>query len=468
MFSLEFSDVAGASRLTARQGPAGGNSSVVQPPSSNIETETTAPALSSASPSQSGTPAESPKQERGPQGPDSVESPGFVGYETVNPSSLITEPTPSLEPEPSEQTPAPTTQPTAISTSSEVDASTFVTSFSSTAADSTESLPTSTLTSNSLISSAFSPTDTLITSEETLILITTTLGSGLGPTTLTLTSDSLPPTETATMSTLSSNSDSSNAGDDNGNRSLTIALSTVFSIIGVLLIAGVAYWYTRGRRRRGALFNRGITPIGDDEIATWKSNRPDEKETDHYTSRLSHSHNPSTSTSTHKKAPSLIQYQNGGRPSLDVGPPRTFSTNTKYSFDLPQSPGAVLARAPNARSGLTDEMVPGDDPFLPSPKRQPSRLHKAPPNSPGTNYRTTRGSRSSSMKSSVEPWHGALEASPRGSSDANLRGGHNRLFSFSSIAAINFGENDQLTGLSPPPSRRNNDIRNNDIGRALG
>ncbi|KAI0011608.1 hypothetical protein F4779DRAFT_191447 [Xylariaceae sp. FL0662B] len=261
------------------------------------------------------------------------------------------------------------------------------------------------------------------------------------------------------MSTSGSNGGSSKAGSENGSNAVTIALSTVFSIIGVLLIVAAAYWYTRRRRRQGALFNRGITPIGDDEIATWKANRPDEKETDRYTTRSGHSHN--ASTSTHKKAPSLIQYQNGGRPSLDVGSPKTF-TNPKYSFDLPQSPGAVLARAPNARSGLTDEMVPGDDPFLPSPKRQPSRLQKLPPGSPGTHHRT-RGSRSSSMKSSVEPWHGVLEASPRGSSDAHLRGGHNRLFSFSSIAAINFGETDHLTGLSPPPSRRNDAA-----GRALG
>jgi hypothetical protein len=46
---------------------------------------------------------------------------------------------------------------------------------------------------------------------------------------------------------------------------------------------------------------------------------------------------------------------------------------------LPQTP--IQARAPNSRPGLTDESVPGDDPFImpQSPKRAAARLAKPPP-----------------------------------------------------------------------------------------
>lgn len=271
------------------------------------------------------------------------------------------------------------------------------------------------------------------------------------------------------MSSPSATPSSVSSSDSSGTSTLTIALSTVLSVIGVVLIAAAAYLCTGGRRKRIPGFKRGITPIGDDEIATWKSNRSQEKISDRYTTRPSHSQNPSTATST-RRAPSVIQYQHGGRPSLDVvSSPRSF-IDGKYSFDLPQVPGAVLARAPNARSGLTDDMVPGDDPFLPSPKRHPSRLHKLPPSSPSMHGRT-KGSRSSSLRSFAEAaWRqgeGAdTTSSPRGSSDARSRS-HNRIYSNSTLPPpprLSFGDSEQLTGLSPPPSRR----QDSTIGLAVG
>lgn len=270
------------------------------------------------------------------------------------------------------------------------------------------------------------------------------------------------------MSDPTSTPSSTSSDPSGGTSTVTIILSTVLSVTGVFLIAVAAYLCTGRRRKRLPMFNRGITPIGDDEIATWKSNRSAEKVTDRYTTRPTHSQNPSTSTST-RRAPSVIQY-GGTRPSFEVPvtSPRSFISN-KHSFDLPQPPVAVLARAPNARSGLTDEAVPGDDPFLPSPKRHPSRLHKLPPNPPGAHGRT-KGSRSSSMRSFSEAaWRDAQieSSSPRGSSDANARS-HYRIYSNSSIPPpprLSFGDNEQLTGLSPPPSRRNNDST---IGLAVG
>ncbi|KAF3067170.1 hypothetical protein GL218_08772 [Daldinia childiae] len=265
-----------------------------------------------------------------------------------------------------------------------------------------------------------------------------------------------------TSSTPTSSSVSSN-DNGSGSSTLTIVLSTVLSVAGVVLIAVAAYLCTGDRRRRLPMFNRGITPIGDDEIATWKSNRSAEK-VNRYTTRPVHSQNGSTSTST-RRAPSLIQYQNGARPSLEVISPRSF-IGDKNSFDLQQIPGAVLARAPNARSGLTDEAVPGDDPFLPAPRRYPSRLHKLPPNSPVMNSR--KESRSNSLRSFSEPsWRdSAVETStPRASNEGYARS--HRIYSNSPLPPpprLSYGENDQFTGLSPPPSRRNEST----IGLAVG
>lgn len=216
--------------------------------------------------------------------------------------------------------------------------------------------------------------------------------------------------------------------------------------------------------RRGSLFDRGVTPIGDEEIASWKvkgSNVNNEK----VGMRPIHASN--TSTFTHRKAPSLIQYQTSARPSLDIISPQTpRSFVRKQSFDLPQSPPmAVLAKAPNSRSGLTDEAVPGDDPFLPSPKRMPSKISKLPPSSPTTNHRT-RGSRSSSVKSLAEARPiGDTELSPtRTSTDiVSPSRGQSRIYSTSTAPPrLSFHDNDVITKLSPPPTRRN------DIGWAIG
>ncbi|KAK8042062.1 hypothetical protein PG993_006585 [Apiospora rasikravindrae] len=248
---------------------------------------------------------------------------------------------------------------------------------------------------------------------------------------------------------------------DNGNaasdRTLVITLSTVL---------------------RSPLFNRGITPIHDDEIATWKINRTaSEKSDGRYTTRDSTTRN--SAAHGHKKAPSqtpsLIQYQQPlGKQSFDsiAQSPRSFIQ--RQSMDLPQSPQSViLAKAPNARSGLTDQAIPGDDPFLPGPKRQPSRLHKLPSAPPPTsgNMRT-RSSRSSSMRSFGDVWHGdnmGIPRSPRPSTEAHntiTRTTSSRIYSSATIpprfSLSDHNEPVHFNGLSPPP------LHSTDIGRAIG
>ncbi|KAK3945326.1 hypothetical protein QBC46DRAFT_433684 [Diplogelasinospora grovesii] len=347
----------------------------------------------------------------------------------------------------------------------------------------------STSSTEGLDPSSFPGGSSSATSSQVLVtaMPTDTPSSTAVPTT---TTDS--PTDTAV-----SGSDASDIGN---NSTLVITLSTVLSVVGCLLIVGTAVvcWRYR-RRRRVPFFSRGISPIDDDEIATWKVAR-DEKagtggETDVEAAGAasgaaagagpaaataagtggdrSPGHAKHTSTSSAKKAPSVIVYNkgHGSRQSADDGSPRSTNHTShggKTSFDkeLPQTP--IQARAPNARAGLTDESIPGDDPFLPSPKRHPSRLAKMPPHisSPRSVHTRTRSSRSSTRSFSGYGYAGSeLELAPRHSHDNyQSHNSHSRIYSSSSIPPrLSFGEDGVVGGLSPRPS-----FRDQDIGRAIG
>ncbi|KAI1265748.1 hypothetical protein F5Y18DRAFT_426837 [Xylariaceae sp. FL1019] len=234
-------------------------------------------------------------------------------------------------------------------------------------------------------------------------------------------------------------------GNLSGHDTLVIVLSAVFGFIGLALLIIGGIWCVRARRRR--VFNRGITPIGDEEIASWKVPQGDEKEfeVERYTARPSHASKGSTSST---KRATTIQYS--GRPSADVAASSRSFVSHKYSMEFPLSPPeaiAVVARAPNARSGLTDESVPGDDPFITLPRRQPSRLQKIPPSTPGTPR-----SRSNSMKSHTGAWPG---------SNAEYGVGHSRMYSTSSMPPLpSRSENEVYTDSSPLPSHM--------IGQAIG
>jgi len=268
------------------------------------------------------------------------------------------------------------------------------------------------------------------------------------------------------------------ASDVTDHTKLIIVLSTVFGILGVVIIGILGHWFLR-RLRRPSLFNRGLTPIGDDEIETWKGSRREEKETEagynsNATTRTGHTSKDSTNSAK-------IQYQkpSANRPSTDaVISPRSFiggGSYNSYSLDLPRAPEpAAFARAPNARSGLTDEMIPGDDPFVQPLRRQASRLQKIPPGTPKSLSRgnsRTRASRSYSQPESVQS--SSADSSPTGSRGAivnSSRNGHSRIYSSSSvppqIAHTHTHDDAYNTGLSPPPSRRQHDQAV--IGQALG
>lgn len=291
-----------------------------------------------------------------------------------------------------------------------------------------------------------------------------------------------PPTADSPMPTTSSSQHTSGRGS---NRTLVITLSTVLSVVGVLLITGTVLLCMRSRRRRLSCFARGISPIDDDEIATWKMARGEKASlvgaaaaTAVSPDRPGHAKQPSSSSI--KKPPSVIIYpsrnsQSAPRRSGEVSPrsmPNSSGSHGKTSFekDLPRTP--VQAVAPNARAGLTDETIPGDEPFLPSPKRLPSRLSKGPPQSSPRNTRTharTRSSRSSTRSFGEYVHYGSseMELSPRGSQEPlyTQRTSRPRIYSSSSVPPrLSLSDDAVMGGLSPRPLL----LRDNEIGRAIG
>lgn len=285
---------------------------------------------------------------------------------------------------------------------------------------------------------------------------------------------------TASPNTTSSPDNRNGSNSPDGNRTTVIVLSTVLSVVGVILIVGAALLCLRCRRRRSKLFRRGITPIDDDEIETWKSSRREKELGDDaglsgYGDHNGHVKHESVSST--RKSTSVIVYSNARR-SEERSPrsPRTqfhygkrSLDGRKISFDkeLPQTP--IQARAPNAREGLTDDAVPGDDPFIQYPKRQTSRLSKTPPTHPQhPRHAHTRTRSSFSLRSlgdHIRGYDSEVELTPRTSHDCHEYQGrrsndrHSRVFSSSSV---------------PPRLSLSNDwpgspqLRQDMIGRAIG
>lgn len=229
---------------------------------------------------------------------------------------------------------------------------------------------------------------------------------------------SSPSNPAITTSAAASQGTSSN-GDNRGetdqstgsvDRTTAIVLGTVLSVFGCLVVAAVIWTYIRCSRKRSRLFNRGITPIDDDEIETWKGHRREKDMEDSLPQTPApaqvrfdtRSHQKQESTSSTKKPASVIVYarrseeQSPRSPYLPGHFPQLSFDGGKTSLDkdLPFTP--IQARAPNAREGLTDEAVPGDEPFVPGPKRRASGRLSKTSRTPRLAHMRSKSSRSSS------------------------------------------------------------------------
>ncbi|KJZ76646.1 hypothetical protein HIM_03982 [Hirsutella minnesotensis 3608] len=267
--------------------------------------------------------------------------------------------------------------------------------------------------------------------------------------------------------------------------SLTIALAAALPAACLIIIAAFVTW--RLLRRKSRLFKRGITPIDDEEIESWKIDRSSPEKAlsfvepptspwhdSHLSSQRSSHRHTSSITSTRKPA-SIIIYQSSqpvSRGSEDMSP------SSPHGIEVPSTP--VLARAPNARPGLTDEAIQGDDPFISYAtytKRQPCRLAKPPPRA--SQHSGNKGSRATvpGTSGSHDSWFGQqsdYQRLPRRSADQFFPGSpayrseYQDMYSTRSTPMptprrSSFEEDIRLGGLSPRPL-----VRKAEIGRAIG
>lgn len=174
----------------------------------------------------------------------------------------------------------------------------------------------------------------------------------------------------SSVPSISSVAMSSTDRSDSGisHRNLIVILSSVLGFVGLLLILSLAFLAFRYRRRQSPFAHRGASPINDEEIASWRGTVQEQKQ---------QTPNPTQPPTIHDAntiglAQSPPGWMWAPSPAV-IQPAMSHTTST-----IPDTP-SFLAKAPNSRAGLTDETVPGADPFIPPVKRQSSRLSKAPP-----------------------------------------------------------------------------------------
>jgi hypothetical protein len=152
-------------------------------------------------------------------------------------------------------------------------------------------------------------------------------------------------------------------------------------VVAILLLC-------RYRKGHAPFHHRGVTPINDDEIKSWRGT--EQKQSPILEAGSAHAPRGMS-------IDSIALKQSPG--SAWVGSPGVMhSINSPANITEPPS---FVARAPNSRVGLTDEAVPGADAFIPPPKRQNSRLSKAPPG-----HARTKSRRSSISAKSIRSYNG--------------------------------------------------------------
>ena len=183
---------------------------------------------------------------------------------------------------------------------------------------------------------------------------------------------------------------SSSPQSSNDHRTLILVLSSVLGFVGLLLIAAalfLAYRFGQGRTPFG---HRSATPLDDDEIESWRGTVIEQKE-----------HLPAVDPAMPNRHGNSIQLQSPPGWTWTASPTSARSAPSPFTTS-PNTP-AFLAKAPNSRVGLTDETIPGADPFIPPVKRQSSRLSKPPPG-----HVRSKSRRSSTSAKSVWSYNGGI------------------------------------------------------------
>ncbi|KAI9795678.1 MAG: hypothetical protein M1835_005354 [Candelina submexicana] len=184
----------------------------------------------------------------------------------------------------------------------------------------------------SLQSSATPPTNVIPTPSPTStgFAYSTTAASTLTPT-----SGAAATSSTATPLSLVT------SPSNNSKRNLTIILPIVLILLAIAILASAIFLIRRYRRRR-VFLRRSVTPIDDEEIDSWRMG----------------------STA-------------GGYPNPTTPHEKRLSEQQDWTSEkMPRRPS--VAHAPNSRSGLTDDAIPGADPFVTPPRRHSGKLQKSP------------------------------------------------------------------------------------------
>lgn len=150
------------------------------------------------------------------------------------------------------------------------------------------------------------------------------------------------------------------SGSSHHNNTLVIALGVVFGALalGLIVLALVCCCKRRGNRRKS---RRVLTP-DDDEVDSWRGSEPNRDYTP------------------------LAPGSSDGRPISHhypaEAPPMAQHPAMRHENPFVPVPPAPRRGAPNARAGLTDAAVPGQDPFI-APSSQPHGgiLRKSPSHS---------------------------------------------------------------------------------------
>lgn len=256
---------------------------------------------------------------------------------------------------------------------------------------------------------------------------------------------------------LMSSSSSPSGNGSTSHRTLIIVLATVLGSVSLILAGTSLFLCTRYRKGQTPFGHRGASPINDDEIASWR--RPSNEQKTHFSSPILATRQLSPIAMAHSPAWTW------------AASPSSIRTVSAHVFEPP----AVFAQAPNARLGLTDEVVPGADPFITPPKRQNSRISKLPPG-----HARSKSRRSSFSGKSLWGGHDRTDSEIKvqeatstwfAPDDATLNSNFRSTDQGSSSPGTSIFDGLTTGGLSPRPATRTrmweHQIPREDIGRAI-
>jgi hypothetical protein len=243
---------------------------------------------------------------------------------------------------------------------------------------------------------------------------------------------------------------------------LSIVLAVVLSLLGLILIAAALFLLYRYRS----------SPIGDDEIATWRGAMIDPEGPPIAMNQTDNPKSPNRTVRTVRQASTITFTHSPGWTWTANSSPASTRSGFVSGEAVPNTP-SFLVRAPNARTGLTDEAIPGADPFITPVKRQSSRLSKMP-----RGHGRSKSRRSSISAKSIMSYHGGRESSGKErigmwydpDEEGVQKDGRKsrRTNSSPNTSVFDEGHASESGGLSPrPKSHSKPETRDRDIGRAM-